>query len=232
MPNYRRAWHEGGTYFFTVNLLHRHGNDLLTRNAVLLRDVVRSVRNRHPFKIHGWVVLPEHLHCVIELPSGGSDFAVRWRLIKMQFSKALPKTERLSQVRASRGERGIWQRRYWEHLIRDDADLRAHMDYMHFNPVKHGLVRRVADWPHSTFHRLVEEGIYPADWGGGAEETYRYDDRLSAQCTSFIAPYTCCAPGGVCALRDAGFRRLAFDRLHRDRYSESYAKRGFEIPLP
>ena len=176
MPNYRRAWHKGGTYFFTVNLLQRQGDDLLTRNAGLLRDVVRSVRDRHPFRIHGWVVLPDHLHCVIELPSGDSDFALRWRLIKMEFPKALPRTERLSRVRVSRGERGIWQRRFWEHLIRDDADLQAHMDYVHYNPAKHGLVKRVADWPYSTFHRLVAQGIYPVDWGGGREGTLRYDD--------------------------------------------------------
>ncbi len=176
MPNYRRAWHEGGTYFFTVNLLQRQGNDLLKRHANLLRDVVSSVRHRHPFHIHGWVVLPEHLHCVIELPPSDADFATRWRLIKMDFSKALPKTERLSPVRASRGERGIWQRRFWEHQIRDEADFRAHMDYVHFNPVKHGLVKRVTDWPISTFHRLVDAGVYPIDWGGGSEIALGYDD--------------------------------------------------------
>ena len=176
MPNYRRAWHPGGTYLFTVNLLQRHGNDLLVKNADLLRKVVRSVQARHPFRIHGWVVLPEHMHCVIELPPGDADFATRWRLIKMDFSKALPKTEALSKVRAARGERGIWQRRYWEHLIRDDADMQAHMDYVHFNPVKHGLVRRVADWPISTFHELVKQGIYPPDWGGGSDTLLVYDD--------------------------------------------------------
>jgi putative transposase len=123
MPDYRRAWHPGGTYFFTVNLLQRQGNDLLIRQIDLLREVVASVRQRHPFIIHGWVVLPEHLHCVIELPPNDADFATRWRLIKMAFSKALPKTERRSQVRMARNERGIWQRRYWEHLIRDEADF-------------------------------------------------------------------------------------------------------------
>ncbi|MDP3688289.1 MAG: transposase [Sulfurimicrobium sp.] len=169
MPDYRRAWHPGGTYFFTVNLLQRQGNDLLTQHIGALRDVVRTVRQRHPFAIHGWVVLPDHLHCVIELPVGDADFATRWRLIKMGFSKALPRLERLSKVRARRGERGIWQRRYWEHLIRDEADYRAHMDYVHINPVKHGLVKQVRDWPFSTFHRLVEQGIYPLDWAGGAE---------------------------------------------------------------
>ena len=176
MPNYRRAWHTGGTFFFTVNLLQRHSSDLLTRHIDLLRNVVRSVRSRYPFRIHGWVVLPEHLHCVIELPPDDADFATRWRLIKMDFSKALPKTERLSAVRATRGERGIWQRRYWEHRIRDEADFRAHMDYVHYNPVKHGLVRCVADWPYSTFHGLVRNGIYSPDWGGGADVSLNYDE--------------------------------------------------------
>jgi len=176
MSDYRRAWHPGGTYFFTVNLLQRQGNDLLTRHVDLLREAVASVRQRHPFIIHGWVVLPEHLHCVIELPPGDADFATRWRLIKIAFSKALPKTERRSPVRMARGERGIWQRRYWEHLIRDEADFSAHMDYVHINPLKHGLVKRLADWPHSTFHRLVEQGIYSADWAGGDENALAYKD--------------------------------------------------------
>ena len=176
MSNYRRAWHPGGTYFFTVNLLQRHGNNLLIRHTDLLREVIRDVRRRHPFEIHGWVVLPEHLHCVIQLPDDDADFSLRWRLIKLGFYKALPKIERLSQVRKNRGERGIWQRRFWEHLVRDDADFQVHMDYVHFNPVKHGLVRRVADWPFSTFHGLVQRGIYPLNWGGKYESTLSYDD--------------------------------------------------------
>jgi len=166
MPNYRRLWHPGGTYFFTVNLLERGGNDLLVRHIELLRESVRSVKQRHPFKIHAWVVLPDHLHCVIELPKDDMDFPVRWRLIKMGFSKSLPRDERLSEVRRRRGERGIWQRRYWEHLIRDDADYLAHMNYVHVNPLKHGLVDRVLDWPFSTFHGLVKAGVYPSDWAG------------------------------------------------------------------
>lgn len=174
MPDYRRAWMPGGTYFFTVNLLQRQDNDLLTRHIDILREAVKSVRQRYPFTIHGWVVLPDHLHCVIELPANDADFATRWRLIKMGFSKALPPTERRSSVRLKRGERGIWQRRFWEHLIRDEADFRAHMDYVHINPVKHGWVKRVSDWPHSTFHRLVKQGIYPPDWAGGGEDGLEY----------------------------------------------------------
>ena len=177
MSNYRRAWHPGGTYFFTVALLKRRGNDLLVREIDLLRRVVADVMARHPFRIHAWVVLHDHLHCVIELPADDSDFATRWRLIKIGFSKGVPRSEHRSAVRLRRGERGIWQRRYWEHLIRDDADYRAHMDYVHINPLKHGLVERVADWPYSTFHRLVAQGIYPADWADGTQAaTVPFDD--------------------------------------------------------
>lgn len=166
MPNYRRAWHPGGTYFFTVNTLRRRDCTLLTDHIDLLRAAVRTVRRWHPFAIHGWVVLPDHLHAILELPPSDADFAARWRLIKAGFSKRLPPIERRSAVRVARGERGIWQRRFWEHLIRDERDFAAHMDYVHFNPVKHGHVARVADWPYSTFHALVAKGIYPADWAG------------------------------------------------------------------
>ena len=166
MPDYRRAWHPGGTWFFTVNALQRGDNDLLVRHIGLLREVIRDVRHRHRFAIHGWVVLPEHMHCVLELPPSDTDFATRWRLIKAGFSKGLPATERRSAVRRARGERGIWQRRYWEHLIRNEQDYRAHLDYLHLNPVRHGHVRRVADWPHSTFHAWVERGVYSLDWAG------------------------------------------------------------------
>ncbi|MFN0316650.1 MAG: REP-associated tyrosine transposase [Burkholderiales bacterium] len=102
--------------------------------------------------------------------------AVRWRLIKAGFSRGLPKTEWRSAVRTARGERGIWQRRYWKYPIRDETDFRAHMDYVHFNPVKHGLVRCVTDWLYSTFHRLVRDGVYPPNWGGGCEGPLHYDD--------------------------------------------------------
>ena len=166
MPNYRRLWYPGGTYFFTVTLLERRNNDLLVRHIDVLRQAVREVKRTHPFTIHGWVVLPDHLHCVLELPESDHDFALRWRLIKMVFSKRVPKGEHISASRAKRQERGLWQRRYWEHLIRDEADFAAHMDYVHINPLKHGLVARVADWPYSTFHRLVAAGVYPVDWAG------------------------------------------------------------------
>ncbi len=177
MPDYRRVYYPGGTYFFTVNLLQRAGNTLLTQHIDLLRAAVRRVRQAHPFEIHSWVVLPDHLHCVIQPPEDDTDFTARWRLIKANFARNLPHTERRSAVRQRRGERGIWQRRFWEHLIRNEADYAAHMDYTHINPVKHGLVKQVRDWPYSTFHRLVDEGVYPVDWGGSAvAESLSYED--------------------------------------------------------
>ncbi len=173
---YRRLWHAGGTYFFTVNLLQRRSNDLLVRHIDALRASVAKVKEKHPFIIHAWVVLPDHFHCVIELPEGDADFATRLRLIKVGFSKSLPKTEFRSDVRNARGERGIWQRRFWEHLIKNEADYQAHMDYVHINPVKHGLVKSVKDWPHSTFHKLVEQRVYSQDWGGDMRDDLGYTD--------------------------------------------------------
>jgi putative transposase len=164
MPNYRRLWHPGGTYFITATLLHRGGNDLLVRHVEKLRAAVRRVRLAHPFAIDAWVVLPDHFHCILTLPRDDQDFALRMRLIKAAFSRAVPAEENRTKVQVTRGERGIWQRRFWEHLIRDEIDFAAHMDYVHINPVKHGLVSSPADWPHSTFHNLVAKEVYPQDW--------------------------------------------------------------------
>ena len=105
--DYRRAWHPGGTYFFTVNCLQRRNNTLLVEHIDVLRRVVKTVKTSHPFTSHAWVVFPEHLHCVIELPEGDADYKTRWMLIKMLFSKAIPKTEYLSKIRKQRRERGI-----------------------------------------------------------------------------------------------------------------------------
>ena len=106
------------------------------------------------------------MHAVWTLPPDDSDYSTRWKAIKIAFAKTLPKTERRSLVRLAKGERGIWQRRFWEHTIRDEQDYAAHVDYVHINPVKHGLVKRVVDWPHSSFHLLVRRGIYEANWAG------------------------------------------------------------------
>lgn len=178
MPDYRRYRVPGGTYFLTVNLLERYPNDRLVRHIDVLRTVVREVRIKRPFHIDAWVVLPDHLHGVWTLPPGDDDFTNRWRLIKQGFSKALPSTERRSKVRIARGERGIWQRRFWEHAIRDDADYAAHVDYCHINPVKHGYVQCVSEWPYSTFHRYVERGVYPLNWAGGVESDIDVGERV------------------------------------------------------
>lgn len=166
MPNYRRAKVAGATYFFTANLLDRRER-LLIEHIDKLHEAIAWVSEVHPIHVDAWVVMPEHLHVVWTLPPNDSDYALRWSSIKRRFSKALPITEQRNAVQLARGERGIWQRRFWEHLVRDDEDYARHVDYIHFNPVKHGWVRRVADWPHSSFHRFVDAGIYSVDWGGG-----------------------------------------------------------------
>jgi putative transposase len=168
MPEYRRNRVPGATYFFTVNLWDRR-SDLLVAHIEQLREAVRIVRQRRPFAIDAWVALPDHVHCVWTLPPGDSDFSQRWWAIKTTFSKSMPRGEHRSPVMTRRGERGIWQRRYWEHTIRDDRDYAAHMDYVHFNPVKHGLVSSPRDWPFSSFHRCVAAGIYPIGWAHGLE---------------------------------------------------------------
>lgn len=149
-----------------MNLLERRRNDVLTANIDLLRDCVALERRRRYFSVVAWVVLPEHMHWIWRLPEGDADFATRWRRIKTDFSRGLPKTERRSNARIARGERGLWQRRYWEHAIRDDLDLQRHVDYIHFNPVKHGWAARAMDWPHSSFRYYVSRGIYAAEWAG------------------------------------------------------------------
>lgn len=168
MPNYRRYRVPGGCYFFTVNLLERK-NALLVERINLLRESVRQCKTAKPFYIDAWVVLPEHMHTIWTLPEGDEDFSGRWKMIKTLFSKGLLVDERRSPVRIKRGERGIWQRRYWEHCIRDERDYENHMDYLHFNPVKHGWVTKVSDWPYSSFHRYVKQGVYPSDWVGDSD---------------------------------------------------------------
>ena len=167
MTNYRRSRVAGASYFFTVNLADRT-QPLLTDHSALLRSAFEYTRERHPFVIDAIVILPEHLHAIWTLPEGDGDFALRWRLIKTEFSRGFPHGESRTDSRQGKGERGIWQRRYWEHLIRDDADFSRHVDYIHINPVKHGLVSRVADWPHSSFHRYVRADKLPMNWAGDA----------------------------------------------------------------
>ncbi len=164
MPRYVRAFVPGGTFFFTVALLERRQR-LLTDHIDALRAAFEAVRTQQPFAIDAAVVLPDHLHCLWTLPPDDADFSKRWHAIKAWFSRAIPKGEPLSARRVAKGERGVWQRRFWEHAIRDERDFERHADYIHYNPVKHGHATRAADWPHSTFHRFVRRGVYSLDWG-------------------------------------------------------------------
>ncbi|HKA56849.1 MAG TPA: transposase [Candidatus Binatia bacterium] len=168
MRQYIRYRLAGGCYFFTV-VLARRTDQYLVDHAGALRAAFRKVKLSHPFRLDALVVLLDHLHCVWTLPEGDDDFPTRWFLIKSSFSRALPQIELRSESRMRKEERGIWQRRYWEHAIRDDLDHQRHIDYIHYNPVKHGYVKWVADWQYSTFHRYVRLGIYPPDWAGGRE---------------------------------------------------------------
>ena len=161
---YRRQRVAGGTYFFTVVTAGRRPMLASSDSVGRLREAFRHVRTRHPFRIDAIAVLPDHLHAVWTLPGGDADYSTRWRLIKSRFTRGYVSTG------------AIWQNRFWEHVIRDERDLAAHIDYIHFNPVKHGLVQRAADWPHSSFHRYAASGVYGADWGSGGDPPALSDD--------------------------------------------------------
>jgi putative transposase len=167
MSRYIRAQTPGGTYFFTVTLLDRRSRWLVD-HASLLRECLAATKAKHPFKIDAIVVLPDHLHAIWTFPEEDADFSLRWRLVKRRFTRALLTRGVLDPATSAprRGcERSLWQRRFWEHQNRDDDDFARHVEYIHFNPVKHGLVARARDWPYSSFHRLVREGVVAADWG-------------------------------------------------------------------
>jgi putative transposase len=162
--HYRRAKESGGTYFFTVNLADRQ-SDLLITHIEDLREVLKKAKQRHPFHIDAIVVLPDHLHTIWTLPKEDSDYPKRWMLIKSGFSRNIPKLEFRRKSRIVKGERGIWQRRYWEHMIRDERDYEQHVNYIHYNPVKHGYVAKAAEWEHSSIHRYINRGIIDKNWG-------------------------------------------------------------------
>ncbi|MEX0730662.1 MAG: transposase [Aquisalimonadaceae bacterium] len=163
MRDYRRTAIAGATCFFTVATFRRRPLFAAPENVQMLRTVIRRVRGRHPFRIDAMVVLPDHVHAVWTLPAGDDDFAKRWRLIKSGFSRGIPRPA-VNGLRRC-GEHKVWQRRYREHSIGDEDDYRRHVDYIHYNPVRHGLVERPGDWPYSSFRRAVERGDYPQDWG-------------------------------------------------------------------
>lgn len=169
MPNYRRARIPGGTYFFTLVTYQRRAFFSELHNHDLLQDVLTEVGKTYPFKMDAWVVLPDHFHCIWTLPDGDSDYSKRWGLIKAKFSQRIMNTQGRSDekvvLKPYRREAPIWQRRFWEHLIRDEEDYRRHVEYIHYNPVKHGFVQRVREWPYSSFHGFCQRGLYSLDWG-------------------------------------------------------------------
>ena len=162
MSNYTRPKKPAATVFFTVNLAHR-GTRLLVEHVQALRDSVMITRRERAFVVDAWVVLPDHMHCIWTLPPEDCDYSTRWQVIKARFSRQMTGVARRpSQV--TRREHGIWQRRFWEHHIRDEADYLAHLAYCWNNPVKHGHARAAGEWPHSTFRQFVDRGVYPMDW--------------------------------------------------------------------
>jgi len=165
MSNYRRCHEHGSPYFFTVVTYNRRRIFESESAVELLRSAFRTVMNKHPFTIDAMVVLPDHLHCIWQLPDDDTDFSTRWMLIKKQVSASM-KSER-----NHRGEKEIWQRRFWEHLIRNDDDYHRHMDYIHYNPVKHGYVKSPAKWPFSSFRKMVTDDLYDANWGTSKPDT-------------------------------------------------------------
>jgi len=158
MSDYHRVYVSGGCYFFTVVCRQRRTFLADAATVDLLRQAIRSVKTKQPFEIDGMVVLPDHLHCIWRLPENDSDFSSRWREIKKYVTRRLALT-------LSNGQTSVWQSRFWEHLIRDEEDWRRHMDYIHYNPVKHGLVHHPADWPYSSFRTAVQKGWYDSHWG-------------------------------------------------------------------
>lgn len=170
MADYRRCYMPGGSFFFTVVTERRAailGNDLARD---WLRAAFRDGRQRWPFRVDALVMLPDHLHAIWTLPLDDTDYSKRWGAIKKHFTQswlaAGGNEQLLSDSRHRYRRRGVWQRRFWEHAPRDQRDFNIHYDDIHYNPVKHGYVARVADWPHSSFHRFVENGVYPSDWAG------------------------------------------------------------------
>ena len=164
---YRRARLPGSTYFSTVVTHNRRAILCETENIELLRDSFRRVIKQHSFVINAIVILPNHLHCIWTLPKDDADYSTRWRLVKSCFSRrfSLKYQGQVSDSRQSKGEKAIWQRQFWEHLIRDEQNFINHVDYIHYNPVPHSLVLSPKDWQYSSFHRYVQRGVYDVSWG-------------------------------------------------------------------
>ncbi|KTD35424.1 Transposase IS200 like protein [Legionella moravica] len=163
MVTFRRDYTPGGTYFFTL-VLNNRKSQLLTSQINLLGEAFRKVKQKYPFCTEAIVVLPDHIHTVWKLPDNDFNYSLRWHQIKSNFTKSLIK-EHVKIIKDQRGEYSLWQRRFWEHRIRDESDLQSHIDYIHFNPVKHGYVTSAKEWPYSSFHRYVQNGTLPENWG-------------------------------------------------------------------
>jgi putative transposase len=164
---YRRIRVDGGTYFFTV-VTDRRRPIFGSQETVALLDVaINRIKVRWPFELDAIVILPDHLHAIWTMPEGESNYSTRWRLIKESFTRSwLAKNGPIgrSPSRAAKGEQSVWQRRFWEHTIRDEDDFIKHLDYIHANPVQHGLTAAPADWPYSSFRDWVARGAYTPDW--------------------------------------------------------------------
>ncbi len=161
MSCYHRLYIPGGTYFFTVRLAQR-GAHTLVDEIDLLRSVYGSVTAEHPVECDAMVVLPDHIHAVWTLPPGDADFSIRWKKIKSAFSKHCTARGNPGPSKARKGEKGIWQRRFWEHAIRNSEEYYTHVNYCHFDPVKHGLVQHPKDWVFSTIHQHMRQGRFVA----------------------------------------------------------------------
>ncbi len=180
MPTYRRYRVPGGTYFFTLVTFRRQRILTDSTARTCLRDAIQHVRAKHPFEIPAFVLLPEHLHAIWTLPRADDDYSTRWKRIKQEFTRswvaAGGKEAPVTSSRRNRNERGIWQRRFWEHLITDEHDFQRHLDYIHYNAVKHGEAKCAKDWPYSSFSRWVKDGVYDPNWGCAEDGTYNFDD--------------------------------------------------------
>lgn len=171
MPEYRRSFIPGGTFFFTVVTYNRIPILIDNDARRILRQAWLEFKGRFPFTTNAICLLPDHLHCIWTLPEGDANYSIRWKEIKRLFSKEYGRifltSTHLTPSREKRKEAAIWQRRFWEHTIRDEGDYNRHLDYIHYNPVKHGLVDHVQDWQWSSFHRYVRMDYYEKEWGRG-----------------------------------------------------------------
>ena len=171
MPNYRRVIIEGGIYFFTLTTNNRQKIFLSSSARDIFLEAVNHVMNFHPFSTEAYCILPDHIHLLWRMPEEDANYSTRISEIKKRFSKEFcakyPSIVKRNEFQVNRGESGVWQRRFWEHYIRDETDLNNHINYIHFNPVKHGIVRQVRDWPSSSFFNYARSGHYQIDWGEG-----------------------------------------------------------------